>query len=123
MLHAANLFFFTFHIALVCFNLFGWLWPRARQVHLICVGLTWASWIILGIWYGFGYCPLTDWHWQVLRKLGKTDLPASYLKYLFDTITGLDISAGLIDTAAVVGLVLGTVMGVYVNFFRKRRVR
>ncbi len=118
MLSALNIFFFVFHIALISFNCFGWLWSRARRFHLISIGITWASWIILGFWYGFGYCPLTDWHWQVLQRLGKTGLPASYLKYLLDTITGLNIPADLVDATAVVGLLLATVIALYLQYRR-----
>lgn len=118
MLSALNIFFFVFHIALISFNCFGWLWARARRLHLITIGITWASWIILGFWYGFGYCPLTDWHWQVLQRLGKTDLPASYLKYLFDTITGLNLPADLVDAAAVIGLLLATMIALYLQYRR-----
>jgi hypothetical protein len=119
MLHFLNIFFFVFHLSLVLFNLFGWIWKPLRRAHLIVVCLTLASWTILGIWYGFGYCPLTELHWQVLEKLGKTGLPNSYLKYLFDTLTGLDWNAELVDTAAGVGIVLALLASVWVNFFKK----
>ena len=31
----------------------------------------------LGAVYGWGYCPCTDWHWDVKRRLGETGLPRS----------------------------------------------
>jgi hypothetical protein len=89
-------------------------------IHLITIGLTWASWILLGLWYGFGYCPFTDWHWQVLRRLGKTDLPSSYIKYLFDTLTGQDIPAELADYLTFAGLLIATLIALYL-WHRRRK--
>jgi Protein of Unknown function (DUF2784) len=83
---------------LILFNLFGWLWRKTRIFNLITLSLTGASWIFLGLIFGtLGYCPLTDWHFTILNKLGKTDLPDSYIKYLADRITRLNISASLVD--------------------------
>ena len=59
--------------------------------------MTLVSWSLLGIFYGFGYCPCTDWHWDVKRKLGETDLPASYIKYYLDRITPFDWNPGTVD--------------------------
>lgn len=98
-------FFVVFHTALIFFNLFGWLLKRLRKWHLGVISLTLASWFILGIWYGWGYCPLTDWHWDILRELGETGLPRSYITYLFDRLLSISIT----DTAAdvlVVGLAI-----------------
>jgi hypothetical protein len=121
MLKFLNVFFLVFHLALILFNLTGWMWKRTRRAHLVVIGLTLASWTVLGIFYGFGYCPLTDWHWSVLEKMGKTDLPNSYLKYLLDLLTGLDWNARLVDGMAVGGLALALMASVWVNFFGKKR--
>ena len=86
-----DIFFTTFHTCLVFFNLFGWIWKKTRVLNLICLLLTAASWVLLGIFYGFGYCPLTDWHFNVLERLGYGDLPDSYLSFLFTRLTGLQI--------------------------------
>ncbi|MBT3271653.1 MAG: DUF2784 family protein, partial [Spirochaetales bacterium] len=53
-----------FHSCVIIFNLTGWIWRKTRIPHLILIGLTAFSWFVLGIWYGFGYCPSTDWHWR-----------------------------------------------------------
>ncbi|MBG0858988.1 MAG: DUF2784 domain-containing protein [Bacteroidales bacterium] len=93
-----DIFFVVFHSSLVLFNLFGWIWKKTRIYNLITLGVTGASWLLIGLLVGaLGYCPLTDWHFSVLEKLGKTDLPGSYMKYLGDRITGLDIDASLVD--------------------------
>jgi hypothetical protein len=81
-------FFIVFHGSLVIFDLTGWAWRRTRRIHLITIGLTILSWFGLGIFYGWGYCPSTDLHWEVKRKLGETNLPNSYVKYYVDKLTG-----------------------------------
>jgi hypothetical protein len=69
MLEALNVAFFVVHGAWTVFNCVGWAWRRTRRLHLIAVGLTAASWVGLGARYGWGYCPCTDWHWQVREQL------------------------------------------------------
>lgn len=71
-------------------------------MHFFTMLATGFSWFILGIWYGFGYCPSTDWHWQVRYHLGYHDMPGSYIKFLLDSLTGLDLPADLVNIAAVV---------------------
>jgi hypothetical protein len=96
--HLLDIFFVIFHTSLIFFNLFGWIWKRTRKLNLITLSLTGASWLFLGLMVGtLGYCPLTDWHFKILEKLGKTDLPYSYTKYLADRLTGLDINTSLVD--------------------------
>lgn len=93
-----DIFFVVFHTILILFNLTGWIWKRTRRLNLIVLALTGASWLILGLIVGtIGYCPLTDWHFNILYKLGENDLPTSYLKYLIDRISGSDISSTLVD--------------------------
>ncbi len=119
-----DLFFLLFHSALVLFNLFGWIWKRTLKWNLITLSLTGGSWFILGIFYGMGYCPLTDWHFQVLRHLGKYDLPNSYMKYIGDRITGLDFDAALVDTLTLVCFLLALVLSLTLNirkWFLKRK--
>ena len=100
-----DLFFLVFHTLLIGFNLTGWIWRRTRPWHLGALTLTLLSWVGLGAVYGFGYCPCTDWHWQVKRRLGEADLPASYVKYYLDGLTGLSWDPLLVD-GLVVGLAL-----------------
>ena len=114
----------AFHGALVLFNLTGWIWAVTRRVHLIVIGLTFLSWLGLGVIYGWGYCPCTDWHWQVKHALGETDLPYSYVKYYADRLTGLDWDPLIVD-AAVLGLgLLALILSLWMNWrdYRRRRV-
>ncbi len=113
MLQFIDVFFVVFHSALILFNLFGWIVPRLRKAHLVCVLLTGGSWFVLGLFYGIGYCPLTDWHWQVLMKMGETGLPASYVQYILERITGISISARTADLATVIGWGMALIIAAY----------
>ena len=118
-----NIFFFVFHSSLIIFNLFGWIWKKTRLANLIVILLTVFSWTILGIWYGFGFCPCTDWHWQVREKLGYFDMPSSYTKFLIDSLTGLDVKETMVDTLAVTLLALALVASVFTNLRDWKRKR
>jgi len=118
-------FFFAFHSALMVFILFGWIWRKTRIANFIVILLTAFSWTVLGIWYGFGYCPSTDWHWQVRMKLGYTDMPTTYTKFLIDSLTGLDMNETLVDVFAVLFLLLALFASTWTNIrdWRRRRKR
>jgi hypothetical protein len=118
-----NIFFFVFHSTLIIFNLFGWVWKKTRLANLIVILLTVFSWTVLGIWYGFGFCPCTEWHWQVRIKLGYFDMPSSYTKFLIDSLTGLDVKETLVDTLAVTLLALALVASVVMNVRDWKRKR
>lgn len=116
-----DLLFVAFHTALIVFNVLGWAWRRTRRFHLLTISATLLSWFGLGIAYGWGYCPLTDWHWQVKRALGETGLPASWVKYYLDQLTGLAWNATLVD-GLVVGVALAAlVLSVGLNVRDRRR--
>lgn len=121
MLLFLNIFFTIVHLGLTLFNLTGWIWKRTRKIHFISLVITAASWFVLGIWYGWGYCPLTDWHWEVKEKSGETNLPASFIKYFADKITGRNINPALIETVTVGCLVMAVLASVYVNFILPRK--
>lgn len=116
MYELLNVGFITFHTVLILFNLLGWIWKSTRPWNLVTLLLTGFSWFFLGIWYGFGYCPCTDWHWQVRRELGYTDMPDSYIKFLIELLTGLDVNAALVDMATVVLFFLALIISSYVNY-------
>ena len=68
----------------------GWAWRRTRRWQLATVTLTALSWFGMGIWYGWGYCPSTDWHWQVRARLGY-DNPPSYIQLLLREVVGINL--------------------------------
>ncbi len=110
-----DVFFTAFHTLLILFNLFGWIWKKTRLLNLITILLTAGSWLILGIFYGIGYCPLTDWHFSILEQLGHTDLPDSYISFLIQRLTGLHPDQGMVDVATSGGLALAGLISLYLN--------
>lgn len=115
MLALLDAFFLIFHSSLVLFNLTGWIWKRTRRLHLLVISLTVLSWFGLGLFYGWGYCPCTDWHWQVKRALGETNLPNSYVKYYLDRLSGLSWDPLVVDVAVLVSGVGALVVSVWLN--------
>jgi len=69
------------HLAWTLFILLGWIWAATRLWHLGVVAVTAASWFVLRIWYGWGYCPFTEWHWQVRFAQGEYPSELSYIEY------------------------------------------
>lgn len=117
---ALDYFYTLLHLLIIGFNLFAWAFPATRKLHLYGVALTLACWLILGIWYGIGYCPITDWQWQVKEQLGERNLPNSFVKYYGDRLTGLDLRPDLVD-ALTLGLFLISIsISIYLNFYRKK---
>jgi hypothetical protein len=123
MLVALDFIFLWLHITLIVFNLSGWLWIKTRKIHLFVVIATLFSWIILGFKYGFGYCFLTDWHWDIKYKLGETDLPASFIKYFLDTYTFIDLPARIVDIITVAFFGVAIVLTIYANFIKNGSVK
>jgi hypothetical protein len=111
----ANYFFFGFHIALIFFNLFGWTSGRFRKWNLITLCLTAFSWFVLGIFYGFGYCFLTEWHWQVREKLGYTNDSNSYIHFLVTELTNISIEEQLVDILTAMLFFAAFAMSIYLN--------
>jgi hypothetical protein len=106
-----NATFFVFHTAWVAFNCLGWMWRRTRPWQLAAALLTALSWGGLGFWYGWGYCPGTDWHWRVRARMGFED-PPSYIQLLIRELTGILLERGVADALAVVTLTTSTALSV-----------
>jgi hypothetical protein len=113
ILHFIDYFFFLFHTILILFNVFGWIIPRWRFVNLVTLSLTAFSWFILGIWYGFGYCPFTDWHWKVRQLLGYTDDSNSYIHFLILKITGINFSESFVDVSTAIVFFVAYFISIY----------
>ena len=111
------------HFVIIGFNLLGWIWKRTRRLQLIVVCATAACWFVLGIWFGIGYCPITDWDWQIKQKLGEHNLPDSFIKYYADMIVGHSVNASLIDTLTAAGFFMAALLAVYFNFIQKRMAK
>jgi Protein of Unknown function (DUF2784) len=116
---ALNVLFFLFHSAWILFTCLGWIWKSTRPWQLATVSLTVLSWVGLGFWYGWGYCPCTDWHWQVRERLGYED-PRSYVQLLIREVTGIDPGPAVADAIAIIALATAGLLGVVMHV-RDRR--
>ncbi len=119
LLRIIDILFTLLHLVIIGFNLLGWTWPRTRKLHLICVAVTAGCWFILGIWFGIGYCPITDWQWQIKEKLGEHNLPDSFIKYCVDHISGNSISTTVVHITTAICFLLAVLLSAFVNFLRK----
>lgn len=107
LLRALDILFLVGHCTFIVFILIGGFFPRLRRVHRWALLLVGASWCLLGLRYGFGYCPLTDWHWQVRNALGDENLPYSFITYLLQRFVGVDPYPFWVDGATVAGALIG----------------
>ena len=125
MLSFLNIFFFAFHTAFTLFNLTGWIFPKTRKWHLLTLALTAFSWFFLGIWYGWGYCACTDWHWDVRRELGYNDESHSYIHFLILKLTGANLPVDLVENVTLVIFILCALFSIVLNIrdFRQKRRR
>lgn len=123
MYQALDWFFVVFHSLLIIFNLFGWIWRPLRKANLITLLLTGFSWVGLGVFYGMGYCPLTDWHWEVLNILGQSPNTNSYVAYLFQRVLGISVTNSFADKLTLIAYLVTLALSVTLNlrdWFRSR---
>lgn len=111
---ALNVGFFVFHSVWIAFNLSGWFWRKTRRWHLATISLTALSWFGLGVWYGWGYCPCTDWHWQVRSRLG-LDNPPSYIQLLIREVVSINLAPRVADVLTLLTFLAATLLSVTFN--------
>lgn len=95
--------------------MFGWIFPALRLAHLVLILLTLGSWFILGLWFGTGYCPVSDWHWKIKRSLGDGTPGGSYILQMLQYLTGREWSATGVDRAVVLGTLAITALSLALN--------
>jgi hypothetical protein len=61
---------------------------------------------------------------MILSRLGKTDIPNSYIKYLADRLTGFDFNSSLVDTLTLYVFLAALVISIFFNIrdFRNSRL-
>jgi hypothetical protein len=116
-----DIFFLVFHASLIAFILTGWIWKSSRRLHLLMMGVTSLSWFGLGLFYGIGYCPSTDWHWRVKTAGGEVGLPNSYVKYYVDAITGVSWDPRLVNTTVLIIALAALALSITLNWQDWRR--
>ncbi|OHD64073.1 MAG: hypothetical protein A2176_08670 [Spirochaetes bacterium RBG_13_51_14] len=126
MLTFLDYFFIAFHSLFTLFNMTGWIWKKTRKAHLTTILLTACSWFVLGIWYGWGYCFCTDWHWQVREALGRPITSDTYIHFLILDITGVNLPPRLVDAVTLAVFVICFFLSVTLNardFAKQRSAR
>jgi hypothetical protein len=116
MLVLLDWFFLLFHTSLVLFNMTGWVWRRTRRLHLVTMGLTAASWFLMGYWKGVGYCVCTDWHFQVREALGYKTQADTYIQFLVQKMTGYLPEYGLTRAVSAAAFILAAVLSIALNW-------
>lgn len=116
-----NVFFFVFHTVFTLFNLAGWLFRKTRRWNLITLLLTAFSWFVLGIWFGWGYCFCTDWHWKVREHLGFHDQQRSYIHFLLLKLTGIDFNETLVENVTLIVFLISLVGSIWLNLNDRRK--
>jgi len=109
-----DLFFELIHILLISFVILGAFFKKTRKFHLVALGLILFSWLGLGVYYGWGYCFLTDIHWYIKDQLGQVNLPPSYITYLF-SLVGIKLTILQSNIIASVVLLLAIFFSIYFN--------
>lgn len=115
ILHMLNWFFLIFHSVLILFNMFAWIFKKTRVYHFYLILITWFSWIVLGYFYGFAYCFLTDWHWSIREKLGYKDISYSYMHFLLLELTGINFNARIVDIIVHKGFLIISLISFFIN--------
>ncbi len=117
-----NYFFFIFHTVWTLFNITGWIFAPTRKWNLVTLMLTAFSWFVLGIWYGWGYCVCTEWHWTVREHLGYHDQSRSYIHFLLLKLTGVNFNLDFVEKVTLIAFLASVGMSVWFNArdWRKR---
>ncbi len=116
-----NYFFFAFHSLFTLFNVFGWIFKKTRKWNLVTLLATGFSWFVMGIWYGWGYCFCTDWHWAVREKLGYHDQTNSYIHFLILKMTGINFDPVLVDRVTLSVFLAALAISLWLNIRDFRR--
>jgi hypothetical protein len=119
---ALDIFFLLFHTSIILFNLLGWIWKATRKWNLALLVLTGLSWSVLGIWYGFGYCPCTDWHWEVLEQLNRKPEMSSYIEYLVERLSWIEISGQRANTVTLMVFLFLLMISSWLNWKDRKSI-
>ena len=107
-----NIFFYTLtdnifnilHILAILINCFGWAFSKTLKLNLWLLLLTISSWSILGLFFGIGFCFLTEVHSLALGLIGSPSINFSYLDYLLLVKLKIPISSNTISILSILAV-------------------
>jgi Protein of Unknown function (DUF2784) len=103
------------HLLVVAGNLLLWIPRPTRRWHLGLLCATCISWFGLGLFYGVGYCVLTDWHWAIKRARG-VDVPShSFVHHVLVDGLGVPLTPQNVDTLVAVSFACVVCLSVVLN--------
>jgi hypothetical protein len=120
MLEVYDWLFHLVHILVIVINSTFWMSFRTLKISQMTLLSTLVSWLGFGFFYGFGYCFLTDWHWQLKHQMGDVNLPPSYIKLVLDRTFRQDFDANLIDKMTIM-ILLVSIVGCTIQTLRYYR--
>ena len=89
------------HITIIMINAFGWIFEKTRKLSVFMILITIFCWTILGVFFGLGYCPLTQMHADYLYNNYQYLLPFSYIDYIFITNFGFKVSTKFLSLCSI----------------------
>lgn len=73
------------------------------------------SWFVLGIKYGIGYCPVTQWHWEVRSILDRPVEAHSYIQFMIDRFMGISLDERYVGAGTLVIFALLLSLSILLN--------
>ena len=119
-----NIFFYTLtdnifnilHILAILINCFGWAFSKTLKLNLSFLLLTISSWSILGLFFGIGFCFLTEVHSLALGLIGSPSINFSYLDYLLLVKLKIPISSNTISILSILAVFISLGISIKKNF-------
>lgn len=108
--------FDVIHFSLVVFVLTAWLFPALRRAHIAILIIVGLSWLLFIQSHGAGFCILTDLHWKLLRLTGVTNLPATYVQYVFLRVAGISVPEELAHRGVGIVWITTLMLSLYLTF-------
>ena len=119
MLMVLDSLLFVLHILVIIINLLGWISVKTRWLQFIVINITACSWLGLGYFFGWGYCFLTDWHWDIKKMRGEVIEHSDFFSYYLAKWLGDPGPLWLIQT--MVGIIFALVFFIsHVQFWLTR---
>ena len=116
-----DIFFNFIHLLIIFINCFGWAWEKTLKLNIFLLLATIVSWSILGIFFGLGFCFLTNIHFIFLNSIETTAIPFSYLDHLLIDSLDLKISSKIISLFSILVIFASLGVSIKKNFYHVER--